>query len=45
MKIKRTVDFIDWLVSKNFAKKTPLGVVMNTLSTHELNQLKYEYTN
>ena len=45
MKIKRSVDFIDWLIEKKLAKKTPNGVVMETLSTDQLNQLKYEYTN
>lgn len=45
MKIKRSVDFIDWLVEKKLAKKTPQWVIMNQLTPEWLNQLKHEYIN
>lgn len=45
MAIKRSVDFLDWLVQKGMATRTSNGIVMKQLSSEQLRQLKYDYKN
>lgn len=45
MAIKRSIDFIDWLVKKGMATKTPNGVVLKQLTNEQLKSLRDEYKN
>jgi hypothetical protein len=43
MIIKRTIDFLDWLIKNELATKTVNGIQLKTLTTEQLKTLKNEY--